>query len=467
MSPETRARVLSQLSPEECEALLYDWPFNARPSQLEPTVPAPNGKPYNTWLAKAGRGWGKTRVGAEWVRKKVKQGYGRIHLVGPTAADARDVMVEGESGILRVCWEKDKDWKGNVTGRPYYEPSKRRLTWENGAMATLFSAEEPERLRGPQSDAAWCDELAAWAYAQETWDMLQFGLRLGQRPVCMVTTTPKPIPLVRAIMKDPTTIVTNGSTMENARNLAKPFLQRIKDRYEGTRLGRQEMHGEVLEDVPGALWTGAMIEAACRDHLGRLHSVPEMRRIVVAIDPSGTRGQDDAGYDLDDGDEIGVIVAGLGVDGIGYVLEDLSLKASPNEWASAAIMAYFRHNADRIVAERNFGGAMVEAVVRAVNSAVSYEEVVASRGKVVRAEPIAALYEQGKVRHVGSTLHQDGERTEGFDILEEQMKNMTQADGYVGDGSPDRVDALVWALTELMLDKVGEAVVLRSMRHGR
>jgi phage terminase large subunit-like protein len=462
MSPARRAAVLEQLTDAECDALLHDWTFVARPNQLEPP-----GEDWEVWLAKAGRGWGKTRVGAEWVRKKVKQGYGRIALVGPTAADVRDTMIEGVSGLLSVCWDKDVDFKGNPMGRPYYEPSKRRVTWENGAMAVAFSAEEPERLRGPQHDGAWCDELAAWEYAQATWDMLQFGLRLGRRPLVLVTSTPKPLPLVREIARDPKTIVTNGSMEENAANLSKRFIAKIKKRYEGTRLGKQEIHGELLEDVPGALWTAAMIEQSKRDHLGRVYSVPEMERIVVAIDPSGTRGKDDSGLDLDDGDEIGIIVAGKGVDGFAYVLEDLSLKASPNEWAGVAISAYHRHQADRVVAERNFGGAMVEAVIRAVQSSVSYGEVTASRGKVVRAEPIAAFYEKGEVRHVGTTVTWDGERKPNLDDLEAQMMAMTRNEGYVGEGSPDRVDALVWALTELMLDEVGESVVIRSIRHGR
>lgn len=393
----------------------------ARPSQL-----APDGD-WRQWLYIAGRGAGKTRGGAEWVREQVKAGIGRIHLIAPTAGDARDVMVEGDSGVLSVCWPGDKDTKGNVIGRPLYEPSKRRITWENGAMATLFSAEEPERLRGPQCGAIWADELAAWKNAQSTWDMAMFGLRLGTDPRSIVTTTPKPVPLVRALMKDPGSVITRGSTYDNAANLAAPFLQSIRDRYEGTRLGRQEINAEMLDDLPGALWTREMFDSQ------RKGMLPEMRRIVVAVDPSGTRGESDSG------DSIGIVVAGIGIDGRGYVLADRTCKLSPDGWAKRAVGAYHEFKADRIVAERNFGGAMVEAVIRTADKSVSYKEVTASRGKVARAEPIAALYEQGRVSHAPD-----------LEELEDQMCQIGSS-GYIGEGSPDRADALVWALTELMM----------------
>lgn len=647
----------------------------------------------------AGRGSGKTRAGSEWIREKVRSGAGRIALIAPTSGDARDVMVEGNSGLMSVCWEKDRDHRGALVGRPVYEPSKRRVTWANGAMATTFSADEPDRLRGPQHDAGWCfiagtvvatpigdvpiemlrpgdtvltrrgprpvlansvrksvvgrvsfgngsvlvgtadhpvylksgwtrmdrlqvgdtacaiaasngtasagiatvkgaghtmsaptnpsdqkrlsafiarfgssiaalcrtatksitetttrqtttlttlsackkaliracivpsrllkgaigpssrsvlfgaltvappsfgsgldrtlgvspatasglmrierlpepartaeehsfrgtattaisvastwqreaersvyclkvagepeyfangilvhncDELAAWRYGQEAWDMFQFGLRLGQHPQAMVTTTPRPIPLVRQILAD--AVVTRGSTFDNRANLAPSYLQKILARFEGTRLGRQELYAEILDDVPGALWTRAMIDAA------HVRTAPEMSRIVISVDPSGTGGEDD------DGDSIGIIAAGKGIDGIAYVLADRTCKLSPDGWGRRAVEAYREFSADRIVAERNFGGAMVQHVIRTVDKSVSYKEVVASRGKIARAEPVAALFEQGKVKLVGKV-----------DDLEDQLCSMT-SEGYIGKGSPDRADAMVWAIAELMLD---------------
>lgn len=379
----------------------------------------------------AGRGAGKTRAGAEWVREKVKAGCGYIGLIAPTAGDARDVMVEGESGILSVCWALDRDRWGGTIGRPLYEPSKRRLTWENGAQASLFSAEEPERLRGPQHAALWCDELAAWKYLRETWDMAMFGLRLGDHPQTMITTTPRPVGLLRELVKDPNTVITRGTTFDNARNLAPSFLDALRDKYEGTRLGRQEINAEILEDLPGALWSRAMID------VHRVTVAPDMRRVVVAVDPSGTSGASD------EGDDIGIVVAGLGVDGRGYILADRTCKLSPDGWGRRAVAAYQEFRADRIVAERNFGGAMVEHVIRTIDRRASYKEVTASRGKVARAEPVAALYEQGRVSHVG-----------GLPQLEDQLCQMAP-EGYAGEGSPDRADALVWALSELMIKAGG------------
>lgn len=414
-----RARQLATLSTETRAALRWHWPFWARANQL-----APEGD-WLTWLILAGRGFGKTRTGAEWVRSLVCAGTPlakgcaqRIALVAETSADARDVMVEGPSGILGV---HPKDF------RPAYEPSKRRLTWPNGAVATLYNATEPDQLRGPQHDLAWADEVAKWQYARETWDQLQFGLRAGEHPQVCATTTPRPIPLIREIIADPSTVVTRGKTIDNASNLAESFMVQMHAKYDGTRLGRQELDGEILDDVPGALWTRAMLARASVDQL------PEMARVVVAIDPSGTAG------DSDDGDEVGIIVAGRGIDGRGYVLEDLSCKLSPDAWARRAVGAYYRWQADRLVAERNFGGAMVASVIRTADRNVSYKEVTASRGKSARAEPVAALYEQGRVSHV-----------RGLSDLEDQMTLMTMS-GYEGEGSPDRVDAAVWALTEVML----------------
>jgi phage terminase large subunit-like protein len=385
-----------------------DWQSIARPEQLPPPGE------WSTWIYLGGRGTGKTRSGAEWVRSLAEAAsVARIALVGPTAADVRDVMVEGESGILAICPNSN---------RPIYEPSKRRLTWPNGVQTALFSSEEPDRLRGPQHGAVWSDELAAWKNPRATWDMLQMGLRLGKRPRQVVTTTPRPIPLLRELIKSPDTVITKGTTYDNRENLAPSFFTQIVRSYEGTRLGRQEVNAEILDDVPGALWTREMIDKA-REPV----TWPNMTRIVVAVDPSGARSADDSGAD-----STGIVVCGRGDDGRGWVLADYTLKASPAVWGRRAVEAYHRHKADRIVGERNFGGAMVESVIRTADPNVSYSDVTASRGKVLRAEPIAALYEQGRVSHVG----------EGLTQLEDQLCQMT-SDGFLGDGSPDRVDAAV------------------------
>jgi phage terminase large subunit-like protein len=412
-----RETLAAALSPAEARALLYDWSFWARPAQLPP-----QGN-WRVWLLLAGRGFGKTRTGAEMIRARVAASTARrLALVAPTAADARNVMVEGESGILTISPPWD---------RPRYEPSKRRLTWPNGAIATLYSAEEPERLRGPQHDATWCDELGSWRYP-EAWDMLMFGLRLGDDPRVVVTTTPRPTKLIRALIADPTAVVTRGSTYENRANLAPAFLDQIIRKYEGTRLGRQELDAELLDDVPGALWTRGVIEAA------RAPTAPPLTRVVVAIDPAATSSPQ--------ADETGIIVAGKDGQGQGWVLADMSGRYPPTVWAKTAIAAYRAHRADRVVAEINHGGEMVEATLRAIDPNVAYAAVRASRGKVTRAEPVAALYEQGRVHHVGS-----------FPQLEDQMCDFVPT-GYDDVGlrsagrSPDRVDALVWALTNLLLE---------------
>ena len=395
-------------------ALTKDWHVAARPSQLPPPGL------WTIWLLMAGRGFGKTRTGAEWVRLQVEEaGKTRIALVAPTAADARDVMVEGESGILAIS----PDWN-----RPVYEPSKRRLTWPNGALATLYSADEPERLRGPQHDAAWCDEAGVWRYARDAWDTMMLGLRLGTDPRVIVTTTPKPTWLLRGLLKreGADVVVTRGSTYENRANLAPAFINEIIRRYAGTRLGRQELQAEMLDDAPGALWKRDRIEET------RVAKAPQLTRIVVAIDPAATSGED--------ADETGILACGLGVDGHGYVLDDLSGRMKPDEWARRAVGAYKSHEADRIVAEVNNGGEMVEATVRTVDENVPFKAVHASRGKVIRAEPVSALYEQGRVHHVGA-----------FPTLEDQMCAFAADFDRSRGGSPDRLDALVWALTELML----------------
>lgn len=402
----------SELYGRLAATLANSWRLKARPEQLSPPGS------WETWLILAGRGWGKTRTGAEWVQEQVTlAGASRLALVAPTASDARDVMVEGESGILAIAPNHM---------RPTYEPSKRRLTWPNGAIATTFSADEPDRLRGPQHDAAWADELAAWAYP-EAWDMLQFGLRLGVNPRAIVTTTPKPVKLIRELLKrqGAGVIVTRGKTADNAANLPPVFLEAIQRRYGGTRLGRQELEGEFLDDVPGALWQRDWID---RD---RVERVPDLRRIVVAIDPAVSNNEGS--------DETGIVAAGRAVDGHVYVLDDASGRYGPLDWAKKAISLYGARAADRIIAETNNGGGLVEATLRTVDPRIPFTAVTASRGKVIRAEPVSALYEQRKVHHVGT-----------FAALEDQMFSFTSDFSRASAGySPDRVDALVWAITEL------------------
>ena len=398
-----------------CE-LDVDWVFWGGEQQQ-----SPNGD-WRYWLILAGRGFGKTRAGAEWVRSQIEAGRRRVALVAPTMADARDVMVEGDSGVISVCPDWDK---------PKFQPSRRRLVWRNGAKAFLYSAEEPERLRGPQHDAAWADELAAWTNPQATWDQLQFGLRIGPDPRAVVTTTPRPLPLLRALITDPDCAVSRGSTYDNILAPAA-FREKIIRRYEGTRLGRQELHAEMLDDAPGALWPLETLLAA------RVAAAPEMRRVVVAVDPSGSSG-------ADEGDAQGIVVAGIGVDGLGYVLADRTCRLSPEGWGRRTIEAYDFHNADRIVAEKNYGGDMVRSVIQTARKTAPVTLVSATRGKTVRAEPVSALYEQGRIRHLIPDL-----ATNPLAALEDEMKRAT-SNGYLGEGSPNRMDALVWALTELFL----------------
>lgn len=337
--------------------------------------------------------------------------YPLVNLIGATADDARDIMIEGESGILAICPADE---------RPRYIKSDRQLRWPNGAKSLIFTADEPERLRGKQSMKLWGDEVAAWRY-EEAWHQAMMGLRLGDNPQAVVTTTPRPTSLIKALVADPRNIVTKGTTYENRQNLADGFYSYVITRYEGTRLGRQELNAELLEDNPDALWRRQEID----EH--RVVRTPVFKRVVVGVDPEATSTEQSA--------ETGIVVVGLGVDGHGYVLDDKSTRASPHQWGTAAVTAYNMHKADRIVAETNNGGEMVEHVIRTVDKRVAYKAVHASRGKLTRAEPVAALYEQGKVHHVGS-----------FPALEDQMCQWTP-----GDTSPDRLDALVWALTELML----------------
>jgi predicted phage terminase large subunit-like protein len=398
---------IGSLSSSAADAILYDWSVWARPNQR-----APEGE-WANWLILAGRGFGKTRLGAEMVRRWVRD-FEFVNLIGATADDARDIMIEGESGILGVCRDHE---------RPLYLPSKRRLEWPNGSRTLIFTADEPERLRGKQHMKLWCDELASWR-RPESFEQAMLGLRLGACPQAIITTTPKPTKLIRELLANPSTGVTRGSTYENRTNLAPAFFDTIIRRYEGTRLGRQELNAEMLDDVEGALWNSKMIEDL------RVKEVPEMSRIVVAIDPATTSGEN--------ADETGIVVAGKGINGDAYVLRDLTCRLTANEWGTRAINAYREFKADRIIAEVNNGGDLVENVIRTIDKYVPYKAVHAKRGKVTRAEPISALYEQGRVHHVGM-----------FAELETQMCSFVP-DNL--DGSPDRVDALVWALTELMLD---------------
>ncbi len=429
---------LEDLSDEEADDLLHTWELWARPNQLEPDDVLDSGEHWVTWLILAGRGFGKTRCGAETVIKWVRSGVcKRIALVAEDSADARDVMVEGESGIL-ACSPRDF--------RPKYEPSKRRLTWPNGAVASLFSAEDYDSLRGPQFDGAWCDELCKWRYAQEAWDNLQFGLRLGDHPKQIVTTTPRPIKLLKDIILRSDTAITKGTTMENLVNLAPPFRKAVVEKYEGTRIGRQELNAELLDDTPGALWNRAMLEETRIRPIDSKTPIllPHFVRVVVAVDPPASIGDAAA--------ECGIVVVGKDHTGKGYVLEDLSLAGSPEEWGRVAVNAYDEWEADMLVYEANQGGEMVAAVLRGAAKSlkadnlrsadfVPLKAVHATRGKYVRAEPVSQLYEQKRVSHVGT-----------FPELEDQMCEFTP-DGNMG-YSPDRMDSLVWALTELMVGTI-------------
>lgn len=431
--------VLAQLGTAKVEELRHSWEFWARPEQLEP-----DGNWWNTWFINAGRGFGKTRAGVEWVRSQVKKGKRRIAAVAATNSDIERVMVHGESGFMSVCWKGDKTVNGKELGMPVWSPTKRTLTWANGAKVEFYSAEEPERLRGPQFEAAWCDELAAWKRDEDTWDMLQFCLRLGKHPRVCVTTTPKPTKLVRKILKkskpqidsdgttiEPTVKVTTGSTFDNSANLAGTYLNAVKAQYEGTRLGRQELYAEVLEEAEGALWTTDTLDAAQIDRA----DVPNLNRIVVALDPAVTANAES--------DMTGIMVAGVDVNGIGYVLADYTEKLSPEGWAQKAVELYHEWQADRIVAEVNQGGDMVKTTIRGIDETVPFKAVRASRGKYARAEPISALYERGLVKHVRNPL--EGSLNE----LETQMRTWEPLGSI---GSPDRLDACVWALTDLMLN---------------
>jgi phage terminase large subunit-like protein len=434
--PEKLRYAVAGFSDREVAGLPFLFEFWALPHQLPP-----EGN-WRTWVILGGRGAGKTRAGSEWIRSQVEgprpRDPGRakrVALLAETIDQAREVMVFGDSGVM-ACSPPDR--------RPEWIASRKMLLWPNGATAQLFSAHEPESLRGPQFDCAWADELAKWKRGEEAWDMLQFGMRLGDDPRCCVTTTPRNAPVLTNLLAQSSTVKTHAPTSANRANLAKGFMEEVQRRYEGTRLGRQELEGVLLQDAEGALWTTRMIEAA------QVDDPPYLDRIVVAVDPAVSSHKDS--------DACGIVVVGATTKGPpadwrAWVLEDATVQAaSPLEWAKAALDARKRHGADRVLAEVNQGGSLVETVLRQVDPLVPFKAMRASQGKALRAEPVAALYEQGKVRHL-----------RGLGALEDQMCLMT-AQGFRGRGSPDRVDALVWALHELLIEGAGSWQEPR-MRH--
>lgn len=418
LSDADRKLVLAGMSREQLLAIQYDWNVWARSKQKWPAGD------WSTWMLMAGRGFGKTRTGAEWVRYQIEKcGKRRFALVGATAADARDIMVEGESGILAISppWFK-----------PIYKPSKRRLIWPNGAIATVYSSEKPDRLRGPSHDGAWADELAAWRNP-DAFDMLLMTMRLGTAMARLcVTTTPKPVPHVKDLVakakkNDGSVVLTKGTTYENLANLSPRFKEEVLSKYQGTRLGRQEINAELLDDAPGSLWKRWMIDKyRIKDKLPC-----EMRKVIIGVDPEATSTEESA--------ETGIIGAGEGEDGHGYTLGDFTMKGTPAQWGKQVVKAYHILKANKVVAEANNGGEMVQYVIQSIDRSVPVEIVYASRGKYTRAEPVAALSEQGKIHHFGY-----------FPELEDQMCQWTP-----GEDSPDRMDAMVWAYTELFVTGLG------------
>jgi len=418
-APE-REKLLRQYSNEQLNSLRWNWRFWARPGQLPPGTQGALEKrtDWVHWLPLAGRGWGKTKVGAQTVRSWDKPGE-IINMVGPTASSVRSVMIEGESGLLS-CYPPDR--------RPEYIPSLHQVKFPGGAVGFTFSADEPERLRGPQCTKYWADEPCAWRFLDDAWDNLMFGFRLGDDTRGICTTTPKPVKWLMDLIANPATVTTRHSSYENRANLAPAFFADIVRKYEGTRIGRQELMAEILTDIPGALWTRTLIDATRGNPTDVI--LEGLIRIVVAIDPAVTSKPES--------DETGIIVAALTRNWHVLILDDLSCRESPLGWAKVAIAAYRTRRADRIVCEVNNGGDLVEGNIRGVDPNVSVRSVRASRGKYIRAEPVAALYEQGRVHHIGA-----------FGTLEDQMCGWTPQSG---EKSPDRLDALVWAVTELLID---------------
>lgn len=442
--PERKERLKAALragSLTDDEALVasYAWDvFWARENQLAPSVAQNGVDDWRVWLLLAGRGFGKTRTGCEWARAMAEAGQGPGAIVGRTAADVRDVLIEGPAGIMAIS----PPWF-----RPVYNPSKRRLTWPNGVYALTFSAEEPDQLRGPQHAWALADEFAAWQYLADAWSNLQMGLRLGRHPQLAVMTTPRPLPLIRQLVADKRNAVTRGATKDNRDNLAASAIEDLERRYAGTRLGRQELEGEILDDVPGALWTRDMIEQTRPTPGIRPPPLEAFERIVVGVDPSGSDGER--------GDFIGIVAAGRlnpqaarewGKEFV--VLADMTCQERPEQWARLVIDAYDTARADKIIAEGNYGGDMVRALIQAVRPNAPVDLVHASRGKHVRAEPVSALYEQKKVMHA-----------EAFTMLEDELCMFTPT-GYKGEDSPNRADAAVWALTALAFNAPAEPFIL-------
>lgn len=423
MRSGTLREALAALTANELAALERDWQVWARDDQLPPWM-ARDGTDWRVWLVLGGRGAGKTRAGAEWVKAQAlgeapfaSAPVGRIALVGETMADVRAVMVEGVSGLLAIH---------SPATRPVFEPSKNTLTWSNGAVAQMFSAEGAEGLRGPQFGAAWCDEIAKWREGKHAWDMLQFALRLGDRPQVVVTTTPKPVALLKELLDDERTVVSRASTIDNAGNLAPSFVAEMRRRYAGTVLGRQELNGELIEDLSGSLWRRDWIDG------GRVKAAPDLRTIVVAVDPPVTATVRS--------DACGIVVAGLDGAGRAFVLADRSVQGrEPATWARAAIAAYHDFDADRVVAEVNQGGDLVRTVLQQIDARVPVRSVRATRGKWLRAEPVAALYAEGRIAHAGV-----------FEALEDEMCAFG-ANGKAHGHSPDRLDALVWGIADLLL----------------
>lgn len=402
-TPSLRLKALAELELRRRAKEAPSWfTTKARPDQCPPAGS------WRTWLILAGRGWGKTRTGAEWLRDQ-RDTCPRMAIIAPTFADARDTCVEGESGLLSICKPSEvAKWNRSIG----------EFEFSNGAQVKLFSGDKPARLRGPQHHALWFDELAAFQYIQAAWDMAMFGLRLGDNPRAVVTTTPRPLPLIKTLIADAKTHVTRGSTYDNRANLAPAFFEDIVSRYEGTRLGRQELNAELIDDVEGALWTRDLLEA------NRVTTVGDVQRIVVAVDPEANASANS---------ETGIVVAGQTADELYCVLDDASISGTPDQWARQVVSTFHKWRADRVVVERNQGGDMVAAVLRSVDANLPITEVYATRGKYTRAEPISAMYEQGKVKHVGA-----------FPKLEDQLCTWVP-----GENSPDRLDAMVWALTDL------------------
>lgn len=410
-----RRYVLGPLSEPVKRGFADCWPLWAQDGQV------PQGD-WRVWMIMAGRGFGKTMAGAQWVSEIARRdGGARIALVGATIEDVRKVMIEGESGILAVAQTDEY---------PVWNPDRAELRFSSGAVAHAYSSESFDKLRGPQHHFAWCDELGKWRHAESCWDNLMLGLRLGDDPRVLVTTTPRPTALMRRLAAAQEVVVTRGRTRDN-RFLTDDFIAQVEGLYAGTRLGRQELDGELIDDVEGALWTHDLIESC------RVQAMPDMRRVVIGVDPPVSAH----------GDACGIVVVGLALDGRGYVLADCSVASrSPQGWASAVAQAARSWHADRVIVEANQGGDMVTATLRAADIALPVRKVHASRGKSARAEPVAALYETGKIRHLG-----------GFPELEDQLCGLIAGGGYEGPGrSPDRADALVWAMTELLLTRKGE-----------